>query len=76
MIDDRMALIEKSADGDLVREMLDFVADWLMEGDVEATSGAAKGSRSADRINYRNGYRRRAWDTRVGRIDFAIPEQR
>jgi transposase-like protein len=49
MTDDRMALlelVEKQADGDLVREMLAFAADSIMEAEVEARTGAAKGARS------------------------------
>src|ERR671928_1712653 len=79
MTDDRMALlelIEKRADGDLVREMLAFAAERLMAMQVEALTGARAGVRSPDRINHRNGYRERAWETRVGRIDLAIPKLR
>ena len=79
MTDDRMALlelIEKSADADLVREMLAFAAERLMELEVEAKTGAPAGVRSPERLNHRNGYRERAWDTRAGRIDLAIPKLR
>src|SRR5918911_1923676 len=79
MTDDRMALlelIEKRADVDLVREMLAFAAERLMAMQVEALTGARAGVRSPERINHRNGYRERAWDTRVGRIDLAIPKLR
>jgi transposase-like protein len=79
MTDDRMALlelIEKRADTDLVREMLAFAADRLMELEVEARTGVPAGVRSPERLNHRNGYRERAWDTRAGRIDLAIPKLR
>jgi transposase-like protein len=79
MTDDRMALIElveKSADEDLVRDMLAFAAERLMELEVEAATGAPKGMRSAARTVQRNGYRDRAWETRAGRIDLAIPRLR
>lgn len=79
MTDDRMALmelIEKGADGDLVRDMLAFAAERIMEIEVEARTGAGHGSRSPDRTNHRNGYRDRAWETRVGRIDLEIPKLR
>ena len=79
MTDDRMALIElieKRADGDLVRELLAFAADRMMELEVEARTGAPAGARSADRLTHRNGYRERAWETRAGRIDLAIPKLR
>ena len=79
MTDDRMALlelIEKRADADLVREMLAFAAERLMEWEVESRTGVPAGVRSPERLNHRNGYRERAWDTRVGRIDLAIPKLR
>ena len=79
MTDDRMALlelIEKGADADLVRELLAFAADRMMELEVEGKTGAPAGARSPDRLNQRNGYRERAWETRAGRIDLAIPKLR
>jgi transposase-like protein len=47
-----------------------------MELEVEARTGAAPSARSADRKTYRNGYRERAWETRVGRIELDIPKLR
>src|SRR6187455_999059 len=79
MTDERMALlelVEKSTDADLVREMLAFAADRIMEAEVELVTGAAKGVRTALRENHRNGYRDRDWDTRAGRIELAIPKLR
>src|SRR3546814_20188222 len=79
MTDDRMALIElieKGADADLVRELLAFAADRMMELEVEARTGAPAGARSAERLTQRNGYRERAWETRAGRIELAIPKLR
>ena len=79
MTDDRMALlelIEKRADADFVREMLAFAAERLMEWEVESRTGVPAGVRSPERLNHRNGYRERPWDTRVGRIDLAIPKLR
>ena len=79
MTDDRMALIElieKGADADLVRELLAFAADRLMAIEVEGLTGVPAGARSPDRLTHRNGYRERAWETRVGRIDLAIPKLR
>jgi len=64
MTDDRMALIElveKQADCDLVREMLAFAAERMMEAEVEARTGAAKGARTPMREVQRNGYRDRDW---------------
>jgi putative transposase len=79
MTEDRMALIElieKGADADLVRELLAYAADRLMALEVEGLTGAPLGARSAERVNHRNGYRERAWETRAGRIDLAIPKLR
>ncbi len=79
MTDERMALIElveKQADSDLVREMLAFAADRIMELEVELRTGAAKGARSPLREVQRNGYRERDWDTRAGRIALEIPKLR
>ena len=79
MTDERMALlelVEKDADADLVREMLAFAAERLMELEVEAAAGAAKGERSPFRTAQRNGYRERPWETRAGRIELAIPRLR
>ena len=79
MTDERMALIElieNDADTDLVREMLSFAAERLMEAEVEARTGAGHGLRDPARQVQRNGYRERAWDTRAGRIDLEIPRLR
>jgi transposase-like protein len=79
MTDERMALIElveKRADGDLVREMLTFAAERIMELEVEARTGAAKGARSPLREAQRNGHLDRDWDTRAGRIALEIPKLR
>src|ERR1700712_123503 len=79
MTDERMALIElieKDADSDLVREMLSFAAERLMEAEIEVRTGAAHGERDAGRLVQRNGYRERGWDTRAGRIDLEIPRLR
>jgi transposase-like protein len=79
MTDEKMALlelVEKGADADLVRDMLAFAADRIMDAEAEVAAGAAKGARSPLREVYRNGYRERDWDTRAGRIELAIPRLR
>ena len=79
MTDEKMALlelIEKSADTDLIREMLGFAAERLMEAEVQVRAGAAHGVRDPARVVQRNGYRERAWETRAGRIELAIPRLR
>ena len=79
MTDERMALLnllEKDADSDLVRDMLAFAAERMMEAEAEVAAGAAKGARTPLRDAHRNGYRAREWDTRAGRIELAIPRLR
>ena len=69
-------LAEKGADADLLREMLQFVAQRLMDMDVESLCAAFYGERSPDRLNSRNGYRERLWETRAGSVDLKIPKLR
>ena len=56
--------------------MIQFVAQRMMEMDVEGLCAAGYGERSADRANSRNGYRERAWDTRAGTVELKIPKLR
>src|SRR5277367_2843441 len=69
-------LAEKGADTDLLREMIQFVAQRMMEMDAESLCAAAYGERSPERANSRNGYRERTWDTRSGSVDLKIPKLR
>src|ERR671923_143758 len=69
-------LIEKGSDADLLREMIAFIADRMMDLDVESCTGAAHGERSPERINQRNGYRQRTGETRAGAVELAIPKLR
>lgn len=69
-------LVEKGSDTDLLREMLAFVTGRMMEMEVESLTGAAHGERSDDRLNSRNGYRTRNWETRAGTVPVAIPKLR
>ena len=64
------------ASPDLLRQMVQTFAEALMSADADAVCGARYGQRSPDRINSRNGYRQREWDTRAGSIDLAIPKLR
>ena len=76
---DRMALkalVEKGSDDDLLKEMMTYVANRMMEMEVESLTGAAHGERSAERTNHRNGYREREWETRAGTIPLEIPKLR
>jgi putative transposase len=70
------SLLEKSSDADLLREMIGFTAQRLMALEVEGLTGAAPGERSPERINQRNGYRDRVWETRAGTVELRIPKLR
>src|SRR5207248_11732666 len=79
MTDEMMSLrtlLEKSSDADLLREMVGFAAQRLMELEVESLTGAGHRERSPDRINHRNGYRDRIWETRAGAVELRIPKLR
>ena len=69
-------LIEKGSDADLLREMMTFVVNRMMDLEVESLTGAGYGERSADRMNQRNGYRERPWHTTLGTLPVAIPRLR
>jgi transposase-like protein len=66
----------EGADVDLLREMVKVFAEQLMGADADALCGADYGERSPERVNRRNGYRERAWDTRAGTIALAVPKLR
>jgi len=77
MADDMMTLrglLEKSSDADLLREMIGFSAQRLMELEVQGLTGAEHGERTPERINHRNGYRDRPWETRAGTVDLKVPK--
>ena len=61
---------------DVLRQAVCWLAQELMEAEVTTAAGAAYGERSGERVARRNGYRERAWDTRVGSIELAIPRLR
>src|SRR2546428_6604317 len=76
---DSIALIRKQleeADPDLLRDLLHGVIQELMGSEVDALAGAGFRERSAERVNRRNGYRERRFDTRLGTIDLRIPNLR
>lgn len=70
-------LIEQAPDGDVLRQMIQFVAQRLMDADVENLCGAGYDVKNpAARTNSRNGYRPRQWDTRAGSVELQTPKLR
>src|SRR5215211_3055508 len=65
-----------SASPDMLRAMIKTFADALMSAEADAVCGAAYRQRSDERVNSRNGYRPREWDTRAGTVELAIPKLR
>jgi putative transposase len=79
MTEDRLPLAEllqKAGEGDFLRSVAEAVVQILMEADVEGLIGAGRHERSAERLNYRNGYRDRSLDTRLGSLQLRIPKLR
>ena len=69
-------LLEKAGDGDFLRAVAEAVLQLLMESDVEGLIGAGRYERSGERITWRNGYRERTLDTRLGALQLRIPKLR
>ena len=79
MTEDRLPLAEllaKAGDGDFLRSVAEAVVQLLMETDVEGLIGAGRHERTAERATYRNGYRERTLDTRLGSLQLRIPKLR
>ena len=75
-----LAWLRKHLDGeggnDIIREMVKVFAEELMSADADSACGASWGERSPERVNSRNGYRARDFNTRAGSIELAIPKLR
>src|SRR5215213_11743945 len=79
MTEERLALAEllaKAGDGGFLRSVAEAVLQLLMEADVEGLIGAARHERTAERLNYRNGFRDRTFETRLGPLSLRIPKLR
>ena len=79
MTEDRLPLAElmaKAGDGDFLRSVAEAVVQLLMETDVDGLIGAGRHERTGDRMTYRNGYRDRTLDTRLGSLQLRIPKLR
>src|SRR5919201_2141086 len=61
-------------DVDALREGIQVLAQWIMETEVSGQIGAGLYERNSERTAYRNGYRTRRWDTRVGTVELKIPK--
>lgn len=66
----------ETQDPDLLRSMVQTMAETLMSAEADGLCGAGYGERSSERTNRRNGYRTRQWDTRAGTVELAIPKLR
>lgn len=76
---DKMTFLEvlnQAQDKDFLAEVAKFTLDRLMDYEVTAQTGASYYARNEDRKNYRNGYRERAFDTRLGTLNLEIPKLR
>src|SRR5881227_3775760 len=69
-------LLKKAGETDFLRAVAEAVLQLLMESDVEGLIGAGRYERSAERLNYRNGFRERALDTRLGTLQLRVPKLR
>ena len=76
MTEDRMALLrraEKAGDTDFLRGLAREVVHELMEAEATSLCGAKRHERSEQRVDQRDGYRYRQWDTRLGSMELAVP---
>ena len=69
-------LLEKAGEGDFLRAVAEAVLQMLMETDVEGVIGAGRYERSGERTTWRNGYRDRVLDTRLGSLQLRVPKLR
>jgi transposase-like protein len=70
------SLLEKTPDADILRDMISYAAERLMEIEVGGMTGAGYGEKSPTRLAQRNGHRERDWHTRAGTVELRIPKLR
>ena len=69
-------LAEKGPDVDMLRQMVQFAAQRLMDMEAETLCGAGYDEKNPERLNSRNGYRDRSWETRAGTVGLRVPKLR
>jgi len=69
-------LVAKHDDGDFLRAVAESVLQLIMEADVDGVIGAGRHERAEGRTTYRNGYRDRSLDTRLGTLNLRVPKLR
>ena len=73
---DYLRKMQLDLDPDFLRQGVELLTQLLMEAEVAHKIGAERGQHSAERLTYRNGYREREWQTRLGEINLRIPRLR
>ena len=73
---DLTELLQKQDQGDFLRTVAEAVLQLIMEADVEGLIGAGRHERAENRTTWRNGYRERALDTRLGTLNLKVPKLR
>ena len=73
---DLSELLQKHDQGDFLRSVAEAVLQLLMESDVEGLIGAGRHERAENRTTWRNGYRERSLDTRLGTLNLKVPKLR
>ena len=73
---DIFELLQKHDQSDFLRTIAESVLQLLMEADVDGLIGAGRHERAENRTTWRNGYRDRSLDTRIGTLNLKVPKLR